>query len=107
MRVRHMIDAARDALDFVASRQREDLDTDRMLSLALVKSIEIVGEAGASVSPQGRAEMPDIPWQEMVAMRNRLIHAYFDVNLDVVWETVRNDLPILIPALETALRGEE
>lgn len=96
VRIRHMVDAAREALSFIADRERGDLDADRMLALALVKSIEIVGEAGATVSPDGRAEVPDVPWREIVAMRNRLIHAYFDVNLDVVWTTVRNDLPPLI-----------
>ena len=107
IRIRHMIDAARDALSFIAAREREDLDTDRMLALALVRSIEIVGEAGAMISPQGRAQIPNVPWREIVAMRNRLIHAYFDVNLDVVWETVRNDLPPLISVLETALQADE
>ena len=107
VRIRHMVDAASEALSFIADRERGDLDADRMLALALVKSIEIVGEAGTMVSPQGQAEILDVPWREIVAMRNRLIHAYFDVNLDVVWETVRNDLPPLIAALETALQGDE
>lgn len=101
-----MLDASREALDFVAGKERADLDEDRMLALALVKSIEIVGEAGASVSPEGRAEIPDIPWRQIVAMRNRLIHAYFDVNLDVVWETVRRDLPPLISTLEKVLESD-
>lgn len=79
VRDRHMLDASGDAVNFAAAKEREDLDSDRMLVLALVKSIEIVGEAGTRVSPQGRAEIPDVPWQEIVAMRNRLIHAYFDV----------------------------
>ncbi len=102
-----MVDAAKEALSFVAGREREDLDKDRMLALALVRSMEIVGEAGAMVSSEGRAEITGIPWREIVAMRNRLIHAYFDVNLDVVWETVQNDLPPLISTLEKALRDAE
>jgi uncharacterized protein with HEPN domain len=75
-----------------------------MLVLALVKSsIEIIGEAGARVSLEGRDATPDVPWLEIIAMRNRLIHVYFDVNLDVVWETVRQDLPSLVDALQGAL----
>ncbi len=74
-----MVDAASEALSFISDRERGDLDADRMLALALVKSIEIVGEAGATVSSEGRVEVPDVPWREIVAMRNRLIHAYFDV----------------------------
>ena len=83
------------------------MDTDRMLVLALVKSIEIIGEAGARVSEQGRDATPDVPWPEIVAMRNRLVHAYFDVNLDVVWETVRKDLPALVTALQGALNERD
>lgn len=102
-----MLDAARDALSFVVGREREDLDTDRMLALALVRSIEIIGEAGSRVSPEGRTEIPAIPWAEIVAMRNRLIHAYFDVDLDIVWETVKNDLPPLVSTLDRVLDGQE
>lgn len=74
-----------------------------MLVLALVKAIEIIGEAGARVSIEGRDATPDVPWPEIVGMRNRLVHAYFDVDLDVVWTTVRHDLPPLVEALQAAL----
>ncbi len=107
IRLHHMLDAAREALSFVTDRERRDLDTDRMLVLALVKSIEIIGEAGARVSEEGRDAAPDVPWLEIVAMRNRLVHVYFDVNLDVVWVTVRQDLPPLIAALQGALNEHE
>jgi uncharacterized protein with HEPN domain len=107
VRLQHMFDAAREALTFAKDRERRDLDTDRMLVLALVKSIEIIGEAGARVSEEGRDAAPDVPWPEIVAMRNRLVHAYFDVNLDVVWETVRKDLPALVAALQSALNEHE
>ncbi len=103
VRLQHMLDAAQDALSFVAERGRRDLDTDRMLVLALVKSIEIIGEAGARVSEEGRNATPDVPWSEIVAMRNRLVHAYFDVDLDVVWATIREDLPTLVVALRDVL----
>lgn len=99
-----MLDAAEEAVGFVAGKQREDLDSDRMLTLALVRCIEIIGEAGARVSAEGRAEAPDIPWDEIVAMRNRLIHAYFDVNLDIVWQTIEDDLPPLIATLKDISR---
>lgn len=103
VRLQHMLDAAIEARSFAEGREREDLDADRMLALALVRSIEIIGEAGAKVSEEGRSEVPDVPWPEIVAMRNRLIHAYFDVNLDIVWETVEGDLPPLIGVLKEAL----
>ena len=103
VRLHHMLDAACEALGFAAGRHRRDLDTDRMLVLALVKSIEIIGEAGARVSIEGRDATPEVPWPEIVGMRNRLVHAYFDVDLDVVWKTVRHDLPPLVEALQAAL----
>lgn len=64
-----------------------------MLTLALVKSIEIIGEATSKVTSETKAHYAQIPWPSIVAMRNRLIHAYFDVDLDRVWDTVTDDLP--------------
>ena len=100
IRLRHMVDAAREAASFAAGRTRGDLDADRQLVMALVKEIEIVGEAAARVSEATREHLPDIPWDELIGMRNRLVHAYFDVNLDIVWQTVQEDLPKLIALLE-------
>lgn len=103
VRLRHMLDAARDALAFAHGRTRADLDTDRMLSFALVRAIEIIGEAARRVSHEGRASCPALPWPSIVAMRNRVVHAYFDIDLNRVWDTVTDDLPPLIAALEHAL----
>jgi uncharacterized protein with HEPN domain len=103
IRFRHMLDAVREAQAFTASRSRSDLDHDRMLLLALVKDIEIVGEAASRVSAAATVEWPEIPWQDIVAMRHRLIHGYFDIDLDIVWNTVRDDLPPLAEQLEKAL----
>ena len=100
IRLRHMLDAAREVVSFARCRVRSDLDTDRQLVLSLVKDIEIVGEAASQVSESFRTQAPEIPWQSMVAMRNRLVHAYFSINLDIVWQTVREDLPTLITHLE-------
>ena len=98
-----MLNAAREAVSFTRGRARADLDDDRQLVLALVKDVEIVGEAANAVDEATRAELPHIPWQEIVAMRNRLVHAYFEINLDIVWQTVRQDLPMLIAQLELAV----
>ena len=102
-RLRHMLDAAREAVSFARGRTRGDLDTDRQLVLSLVKDIEIVGEAATRVSEPARRRLPEMPWERIVGMRNRLVHAYFDVNLDIVWKTVREDLPALIALLESAI----
>lgn len=86
---------------------RNDLDNDRMLTLSIVKSIEIIGEAAAKVTNETRNKCPEIPWTNIVAMRNRLIHVYFDIDLDRVWDTLTDDLPPLINVLENLISSEE
>ena len=100
IRLRHMIEAAREAVSFARGRVRSDLDIDRQLVLSLVKDIEIIGEAAAQITDPTRMESADIPWTKIIAMRNRLVHAYFSINLDVVWQTVQEDLPTLIASIE-------
>lgn len=95
-----MIEAAREAESFARGRIREELETDRQLVLSLVKDIEIVGEAAAQITESTRLELADVPWDRIVAMRNRLVHAYFSINLDIVWQTVQEDLPTQINKLE-------
>lgn len=107
IRLQHMLDAAREALSFTAGKTRSHLDTDRMLVLSLVKSIEIIGEAGGKVSLDCRSECPAISWADIIAMRNRLIHAYFDINLDIVWQTVKEELPPLMIELEKVLSSRD
>ena len=101
-----MLLAARDVVDFARGRTRDDLNTDRQLVLSLVKSIEIIGEAAARISQETREAHPDIPWPKIVAMRNRLVHAYFEINLRRVWEVVQNDVPDLIALLEPLVPPE-
>jgi len=84
IRLRHMLDAARTAREFAQDRSRADLDSDDMLALALVRLLEIVGEAGRAVSVDLRERHPEIPWAEIAGTRDRLIHGYFDVDLDIV-----------------------
>lgn len=103
VRLQHMVDAANEALSFIADKSKTELETNRALALALVKSIEIVGEAASKVSRELRSQSPQIPWADIVAMRNRLIHSYFDVNLDIVWQTVAEELPPLVAQLENLL----
>lgn len=103
VRLRHMLDAAREALGFAQGRNRSDLNSDRQLVLALVKAIEIIGEAAFQTSENTRAQFPEIPWEDIVGMRHRLVHAYFDINLDVLWKTVQDDMAPLISRLEQML----
>ena len=105
VRLRHIRDAARDAVSFVEGKSRADLGSNEMLSLALVRLLEVIGEAANGISSELRAKHPGIHWAGMTGMRNRLIHGYFDVNLDIVWETVTKDLPPLVAEMELVLRG--
>jgi uncharacterized protein with HEPN domain len=107
VRLRHMLEAAQEARAFAAGRLRHDLDANRMLTLSLVKLVEIIGEAAAHVSPTTQSSHPRIPWPQIVGMRNRLNHGYFDVDLDRVWDTVLDDLPPLIAELESILPPEQ
>lgn len=99
VRVRHMIDAAESATAFVSGRSRVDLQDDKMLQFALVRAIEIVGEAASKVTAETRALSPGIPWQAIVGMRNRLVHAYFDVDGDVLWAAATSEVPALLVQL--------
>jgi uncharacterized protein with HEPN domain len=103
VRLQHMLDTANEALTFVQGKARADLDNDRMLVLSLVRELEIIGEAASNVSRETRSLSSGIPWQDIAGMRNRLIHAYFDVDLDIVWSTVTKDLPVLKAELEKIL----
>lgn len=98
--LRDMLDATKEAVSFAEGKQRGDLDKDRKLVLAIVRLIEIIGEAADHLSREFQEAHPEIPWPVIIGMRNRLAHAYFDVDLDRVWDTVRDDLPPLIAQLE-------
>ncbi len=101
-----MLESAREGLSFTVGRRRQEPEADRILLHALVRSIEIVGEAAANVSREFRGTAPNIPWAELVGMRNRLIHAYFDIDPDIVWNTTVLDLPPLISELLALLEEQ-
>jgi uncharacterized protein with HEPN domain len=88
VRLHHIVDALKSAISFVRGRDRKDLDSDEMLLFALVRAIEIVGEAASKVTVETRAGLTGLPWDSMIGMRNRLVHAYFDINRDILWTTV-------------------
>jgi uncharacterized protein with HEPN domain len=99
VRLQHMVEAAQIAIGFVSGRQRADLDKDKMLLFAVMRAIEIVGEAASKISDETRSAHGGIPWRAIIGMRNRLVHAYFDINADVVWQTVAVEIPQVLPAL--------
>ena len=95
-----MLLAARDALEFAAGLTFSQFEQSRLHQHAVVKAVQNVGEAASRVSADTKQAHPEIPWRQVIGMRNRLIHAYFDINLDILWQVVQDDLPELIAQIE-------
>jgi uncharacterized protein with HEPN domain len=102
-RMRHMLDSALEASGLIKGNSRADLDRDRLLNLALVRLLEIVGEAASRVTIPTRLKYRDIPWTQIVSLRNRLIHGYDAVDLDILWKILVDDLPGLINQLSKVI----
>ena len=105
IRLQHMLDHAREAMSLIEGKERADLGRERMLELSLIRLIEVVGEAAARVSAEGQNKYVSIPWPQVVGMRNRLIHGYDQVDLNILWDTIEIDLPPLVTALEKILES--
>ena len=100
-----MLEASKEALLFIGEKSRFDLEADRQLQMAVTREIEIIGEAAGKVSQETQGKYKDIPWAKISNMRNHLAHVYFDIDLDVVWDTLTRNLPRLISELEAVLSG--
>ena len=98
-RIRHMIDATRQCLEYAAKHSLEDVRREPPLQHLFLRNIEILGEAASKVTEACRVSHPEIPWRDIIDMRNRIAHGYFDLNLKIVWDTVQEDLPKLLPLL--------
>ena len=93
IRIRHMIEACEAAQKFGTGRSRTELDIDKMLLFAIVRALEIIGEAASKVSDETRLATPGVPWSQIIAMRNRLVHAYFSIDTAIIWKTVIDEIP--------------
>jgi uncharacterized protein with HEPN domain len=102
-RLYHMLEAGREAVGYARGRKREDLETDRPLTHSLVRCLEVVGEAASKISQEFRLAHPRIAWDDIIGMRHKLIHGYFQINLNIVWRTVQEELPALIAEPEQIL----
>jgi len=107
VRLRHMLDSAMEAVELIQGKSRADLDTNRVVSLALVRLMEIVGEAANRVTTATRLQYPGIPWSQIVSLRHRLIHGYDTINLDILWKILTEDLPALITQLKRIIKSQE
>lgn len=105
IRLLHMVEAADAAAAFIAGRTRADLDSDRMLLFAVVRAIEIVGEAANHVTDESRARLTALPWHAMVGMRNRITHTYFQIDTETVWKTATEELPALRGVIQVILEA--
>ena len=102
-----MRDIAAEAIAFSIGRARADLDADRLLQLALIRLVEVIGEAATRIPPDMRAAHASLPWHQIVSARNRLIHGYDNNNLNIVWSIIQNDLPVLVLEIERILADDK
>jgi uncharacterized protein with HEPN domain len=107
VRLRHMLDAAQEVIAFTTGETRASLNDDVKLTRALTMSISIIGEAASEISDEVRAASPQIPWRQIVGMRNFLIHAYFNLELDILWNTATQSVPELIVELQKLFPPEQ
>ncbi len=106
VRLQHMLEAAQMAVNLIQGETRASLDHDYKLHLALTKAVEIIGEAAAKITAETRTNYPYVSWSGIIGMRNILIHAYFNIDFDKLWDTARLDLPPLIRQLEKILTSQ-
>jgi len=107
IRIRHMVEAARQALEYSENQTAATADAEPPIKALLIRNLEILGEAASRVTPELRDAHPQVPWRDMIEMRNRLIHAYFDIDMNIVWATVRRALPDLLVQLEALISSRE
>ncbi|MDJ0681622.1 MAG: DUF86 domain-containing protein [Xenococcaceae cyanobacterium MO_167.B52] len=102
-RLEDMLRYSEEAVEITQGKTRQDLDNERLLNLAVVRLLEIIGEAANKIPREECLKYPEIPWHAIVSMRNRLIHAYGDIDLDIVWQVVKENLPTLIEQLKVII----
>jgi uncharacterized protein with HEPN domain len=101
IRLRHILESANKIESYAKGYNRNDFNNNQMLVSALIRELVVIGEAASKVSVETRNDLKSIEWNKMIGMRNRLIHAYYDINLNIIWNTVQNVIPELIRELES------
>ena len=106
LRLQHMLDAAKLAFHSVQVTERQTFENNELLQNGLAKTLQDIGEAASKLTLELQSNYPDVPWRDTTDMRNFLVHAYFKIDLDVLWKTAIEDLPPLIAQLEAILSTE-
>jgi uncharacterized protein with HEPN domain len=104
--LRDMRDNAKRAIDFSVGLSYETFSRDEKTVYAVIRAIEVIGEAAANIPEDIRSQYNDIPWREIKGMRNKLVHRYFGINMEVVWQTIQEDLPMIINVIDGVLKQE-
>ncbi len=105
--LKHILDAIKLLREYLKDKSYEDFKNNRMLQDAVIREIEIIGEATKNLSEEFRNKYPDIPWRQIAGMRDKLIHGYFGVDLDAVWDTATKDIPQLKIKIQEIIKREE
>lgn len=103
VRISHMLQVAEELATFIAGKHYDDLLADRALQYLCIHCLELIGEAAAGIDVEFTNRHPQIPWRSAMAMRHRLIHGYFDIDLEIVWHAATEDIPALVPSLRQLL----
>ncbi len=98
-----ILEAAKPAIQYIDEINKEEFFCNTHYQDAVIRRIEIIGEAARHISEETQAEYPVIPWSDLISMRNVMIHEYDDIDIGIVWETVKNDLPLLVNSIENIL----
>jgi uncharacterized protein with HEPN domain len=98
-----MLHHASTAMRIASGNSADDMATDELLGPALIRYLEVIGEAASRVSPEGRIRFAEIPWRDVIDFRNRLIHGYDTVDFNVVRQIIDNNLPLLIASIDAIL----
>jgi len=105
--LRHMLDSAEAVMNFASKHTYEELVNSDWNKAALIRNLEIIGEASTNISVEFRKQNPQIPWQDIIDFRNVAIHEYMEVDLHIVWNIVTLEIPILIDQLQELLQNKK
>lgn len=105
--LRDMLENAQLAIRFIQGMDYETFSRDNKTVYAVIRAVEVIGEAAANVPDEIRSKYPSLPWRDIRGMRNKLVHQYFGINMEVVWQTIQEDLPMITGELENILKNEK